>query len=381
MTTRFLLCLAGVFGLAAPGSAQTEPPRPVLVSPPPPATSRPAQLIDFEPGEVRCGAEVVAPITLERPFPAWKPGPDMMRYSPSVLRFRIDETGRPLGIARAPDNRFSTASEDAMPALAASRFPAGRAREDCRISYQARAFAISQAPMPVLQRYFVSPHRRQPGERDLFRAIHPAGTTCIDPPPQVRLRAFPNFKAIPQAPGTWSYAMTAFDIDASGKPVNVRIASSDGNAALDRAVLAAVRESRFASGARTGCTYPYYRRSEPLKAPAMPDRASFIPADARCPAVLGGRIGTPTVAFPAAFQSRRIEGWAVIAYDVAPWGQRGNARIVASEPAAVFGEVASGPVLSLRQTASPTGGTGCIEVVRFAMPPMGEDAEEDQRRD
>lgn len=381
MKTCVPLGLVATIGLSVPAAAQSEPPNPVIFAPPPTAVPRPAMLIDFEPGVARCGEEVVAPVALERPFPAWTLGREQMQPAPIILRFRIDATGRPLGIARAPGNVLSTASEDVMPALAASRFPAGRARADCRISYEARAFAMAQAPVPVLQRYLVSPHRRQQGERDLFRSAFPADTTCIDPAPQVRLRAFPDFKAIPQAPGTWSYAMTAFDIDASGKPVNVRIAGSEGNAALDRAALAAVRESRFSPGARKGCTYPYYRRSEPLKAPAMPDRASFIPTDARCPAELGERIGTPTVAFPAGFQSRRIEGWAVIAYDVAPWGQRGNPRILASEPAAVFGELARSPVMNLRQAASPTGGTGCIEVVRFAMPPVGDDAEEDQRRD
>ena len=34
---------------------------------------------------------------------------------------------------------------------------------------------------------------------------------------------------------------------------------------------------------------------------------------------------------------RAIEGWAVIAFDVAPWGGTGNVRVVASEPAADFG--------------------------------------------
>jgi outer membrane biosynthesis protein TonB len=76
----------------------------------------------------------------------------------------------------------------------------------------------------------------------------------------------------------------------------------------------------------------------------------------------------PTLRFPQGFQERSIEGWAIIGYDIAPWGATGNVRVLAAEPTDMFGEEARSIVTGARQAASQAGRSGCVDIVRFVMP-------------
>ncbi|UYY58860.1 energy transducer TonB [Sphingomonas sp. S2-65] len=342
--------------------------------PAPPWTAPVGHLVDFVPGQAVCGGSPAVPVHAEQPFPAYALGVPGLKPVPATVTFDIDADGRPVRVAReasppAPPYLYYP-SQDLVPAFTAWRFAAGQPRNGCRIRFEALAAVATEAPVALIRRYYVAPHQREGDEAAMFRRIHPVDSDCIEGGvPKIRVRAYPAFEHIPQAPGTWSYSMTAFDIDRSGKPVHVRLAESAGNPALDRASIAAIARSRFAPEARHGCTYPYYRRStEPLAAPTMPDKARFVPASARCPDGDTGWTFMPPLSFPAGFERRRIEGWAIIGYDVAPWGSTGNVRVLAAEPAAAFGEQAERIVGASRQAASPEGRTGCVDVVRFIMP-------------
>ncbi|HEY1125356.1 MAG TPA: TonB family protein [Sphingobium sp.] len=353
-------------------------------APPPPIIAIPAgsstlafkqELVDNVPGPVTCDDEVIMPVAIERPFPVMANSGAGGVAQPVTFTFRIDPDGRPLGIAQMRDMgpagpRLYYNTADLAPSLAASRFPAGKPQQGCQISYAPHTVRPAEAPVMLAQRYLVSPHARQSSDVDVFRRIHAVDTNCIDAgTPKLRARVYPDFDKIPQPRGTWAYAMIAFDIDAQGKPVKVRIASSDGNAALDRASVDAVKKSRFAPEARHGCTYPYYRMpAEPLEAPMPPDKTTLTPANAKCDAEAKWSF-MPALVFPAGFQTRRVEGWALIGYDVAPWGQTGNVRVLAAEPAAAFGEQALNIVRSARKETADTGMTGCVTMVRFVMPP------------
>lgn len=380
-----VLALSGATLIAAAASAQDMPVVrvPPMVPPAPPMPNSTPMLVEFVPGPAQCEEGAITPVAIEPPFPVHAMGSNKEPLPPIAITFAVDASGRPISIAREASRDFERprlyyAEEDLLPSFAASRFPGGKPHAKCRITYQPRAATVAEAPLRLVQRYFVAPHTRQPSDRELFKRLHPADTNCIGPgTPKLRVRAYPAFEEIPLAPGTWAFAMTAFDIDAAGKPVNVRIIGSDGNARLDRASIAAVQQSRFAPEARKGCTYPYYRRHEkPLAPPIMPDRASFIPADARCAGTDTGWTTKPPLFFPNGFTRRAVEGWAVIGYDVAPWGQPGNVRVLAAQPAAVFGIQAMGIVTGARQAPSPTGRTGCVEVVRFVIPHSNPDSAE-----
>jgi len=137
-----------------------------------------------------------------------------------------------------------------------------------------------------------------------------------------------------------------------------------GNAALDTAASDAVARSRFTGGARTGCSYPYWRTPATLAAPPSPPVASLRPADATCPEKHEWATA-PAPFYPETFRRRSIEGWAVLSYDVASWGEPGNVRVLAAQPAAAFGLAAERGLKGARGTPAKQGLTGCVDTVRF----------------
>jgi TonB family protein len=327
-------------------------------------------IVDTAPGEVTCGGVRQKPVFVARPVPVTQHVPQKFPAE-TTIDFRIDAGGRPLGIG-APkfDERVYFANDDLAPALAAWRFAPGAERTSCTVRFALAVHPVKTAPMALVHRAYALPHSGRAGDTALRERLKEEAQSCMAPrAPAVRVRAFPEFEKIPQPQGTSSYAMVGFDISADGKPRGMRILSSDGNAELDRAAMRAVGKSRFARGARKGCTYPYHRRQpEPVAAPMLPPTGSFRPADAQCPpeAAKWSPPGRPT--FPEPFHRRAIEGVALIGYDVAPWGMAGNVKVLASEPAAAFGEQARQIVAASTRPASKTGATGCVARIVFRMP-------------
>ncbi len=346
-------------------AAQIVPPPPIPV---PPSAGQVA-LVAFQPGVVRCGSKVARPVFAPAPNLAQAWGGSPARFGLVTLRFEIADDGRPLSISepeRAPGMYFDTS--DLAPTLAAWRFAPG-ARAGCTVTFSPDVQPVATAPIAAVHRAFALPHSTGPAEAAMRKRLMLESEQCFAPkPPVVRLRAYPDFGTIPQPPGTASYAMVGHDIDARGKPVRVRILSSDGNVSLDAAAVRAVSDSRFGPGARSGCSYPYHRRqAQPLVAPPAPDPADFRPAVANCDAKAPWAL-PPRMTYPEPFRRRAIEGWAVIGYDVAPWGATGKVTVLASEPAAAFGEAAKRIVQQAQRPPSTTGATGCVDRVVFKLP-------------
>lgn len=345
-------------------AAPTAAPRPAFtVSPAAPA------VLSFRAGRARCESGEERLLLEEPPNPLvgirteGAPAPGPIRLS-----FRIDATGRPLSIAEAPrtgDRVSYYPAPDIAASLAASRFKEGKARTGCTIDYEVRASTVEEAEMPTLYRLtgLGLPAGRDPAAmRAIDQRTRPAGSTCFDPPlPYVRQRAYPEFEKIPQRPGTLSHSFIAFDIDASGQPINLRLLDSGGNGELDRQSLEAVRRSRFSPVAKRGCTYSYWRGPEgPLPAPS--------PVDGLATSRTCGDLGPWSDmdrGFPPAFERRAVEGWALIQFDVEPTGVATNVRALAAEPAAVFGEQGVRLVGNARRAASPKGHSNCIRRLRF----------------
>lgn len=333
--------------------------------PPVPVSTSAAErgLAIWMPGEVRCdGGTAVAGNPIRRPLVSigWRGANNRQTVT---LHFDIDGSGRPVSITRE-DQRF-VPNDDIAPSLAASRFPA-MARSACSVTYTPRIEPFATAPIADLVSYSVSPLSGRLPQQGWAR-IREAGN-CTDAPRQQPLtRTFPDFDKLPATPGVRDWSLIAYDTDASGKPVKVRVKTGTGNKALDQAGVEAMRKSRFTGGARTGCTYPYWRAPEVLPAPPMPDKSAFAPAGT-CPA---GRewASAPVLRFPPAYNRRRIEGWAVVSYDIAPWGAVGNAKVLASQPSDDFGRQALQVIQSARAEPSQEGRSGCVERVRFAIQP------------
>jgi TonB family protein len=277
------------------------------------------------------------------------------------MEFAINEGGRAHSIAQRSVN-MAYQSDDIAPALAASRFATGQAATGCTVTYT-NAFAIfDAAPLPELVSYSVNQHSgRLP--REAWRRIE-AGADCFaNPRPQQLLRAYPDFGKIPGTPGVRDWSLVSYDTDASGRPVRPIMKTGTGNRALDAASITAVSDSRFTGGARAGCLYPYYRNAVVLTAPTMPEKPVEPAGCARRDAWQA----KPVLVYPPAYSRRAIEGWAVIRYDIAPWGAIGNVSVVEAQPSADFGAQAKRMLESARAKPSEMGAQNCVVHVRYAM--------------
>ncbi len=335
------------------------PPQPAIVAPPTPL------LVEWSGGEVRCDGAPVTPVRTVKPEPAVaasRPGADISQIE---LVFRIDAEGRPLDIDQSRPV-VSAMSADLAPSLSLWRFEPRRERANCAIRFTPSTAAIATAPIEALRRFAAVSRSTSYGRNEVLARIR-AGD-CVSPRyPRVLLQGFPDYEMLPQESGTALLSVIGFDIGPDGKPTRVRVVGGDGNAALDRAAVAAQEQSRYATGdARSGCTMPFVRRpGESVAAPPPPHLASFRPAGATCPRDIKWA-SMPPLSFPEAFRRRAIEGWAVVKFDLAPWGQPGNVEVVASAPADIFADNARSIVMRARAEARDGGGvTGCVERVVF----------------
>lgn len=101
------------------------------------------------------------------------------------------------------------------------------------------------------------------------------------------------------------------------------------------------------------------------------------PANAVCPAKVEWAT-RPTTFYPPAYRNRAIEGWAVVSFDTAPWGEVGNVKLLEAQPSADFGSQAMAIVRGARVTPSAQGASGCVETVKFMMPADDAAADEDR---
>ena len=339
------------------------PAPPVVMTPPssPPVAS----LLAWEPGDVRCGAAVVVATRTERPWLQRVYGASA-RYAPVTYAFDIDARGRAMSIRKAEGAPQFGVIDDLAPALAVTRFAPGRPSSGCSVVYTPRLTPLDQAPLADVIAYSANPVSG-PLPSDAWKRIYAGGTCRDDSGAGLRSRAFPNFRTIPAQPGMRDWSLLGYDVDADGIPVNIKTIAGSGNAALVEASRQAVSETRYWSGGLTGCRFRYWRAPANLPAPAVPDENRYKPANASCPDRREWA-SPPVLRFPEPYRRRAIEGWAVVTYDVAPWGQIDNIQVKASQPSEDFGNQAIAVLRSARVKPG-AGAVGCVERVRFEMSP------------
>lgn len=339
---------------------------PAVVSAPAISPTAPSRLLfAWMPGEARCGRATVHAVTQRRPylslvFSSISP-PKPIAYS-----FKIGADGRPGKITRISTNGYTPYAADIGPSLAASRFTPGVERPDCRIDYTPRITTYAQTPVEDLISYSLNPSDGAL-PREGWAAIFPATATCDkEPRPAPLTQVFPDFDKVPGTPGSRDWTMLAYDLDSRGKPEKISVLTGTQNRALDTAGTAALSRSRFTQGPKTGCRFPYYRAPEILEASASPEKEPLRPANATCPREIEWA-SQPPLRYPEPYRKRSIEGWALIGFDVAPWGGTGAIKVLASEPADDFGTAASALIRVGKVEVSGSGYTGCVERVRFLM--------------
>ncbi|HEV7289312.1 TonB family protein [Sphingomonas sp.] len=325
-------------------------------------------LVDYEGATAQCGGRVVAPLAAVAPFTqVARIGIDPPRAY--EMTFTIGDDGRPLGITQrvaASGPRGYVPGTDLAPALSLWRFPASAAGAACTMTFTGRSVPFDRAAPADLYRV-AALRMANPSEFQMvMQQIRKSGDCAGAGRPRMLLRAFIDDRRIPQTPGVPSYAVASFDVDADGVPHNPGIVASDGNRVLEAAASDAAGRSRYVGNApRTRCTIPFVRGAvDPVPAPPMPPKSDY-PAGT-CPEVI--RWARPlTQQFPDAFRRRAIEGWAIVRYDLAPWGATGAVTVLASEPAAEFGEQARRMIIAASAEPAPSGAQGCIARVHYRM--------------
>lgn len=354
----------------------------VSAVPAPPAFSPPDTLpeserkrfISFISGPVTCDGIKVAPTAMEPPMPAMSLALQRSQTSfPKIkVTFAIDATGHPIDVNSEQDDSpewWRVDASDVILAVATWQFANDAPHRRCTVAFNVQDQPLAEAPRDQLTRYYVSMRGDDPDRATVFDLLRPVGATCYDPYfPASLVQVFPDYRKVAQRPGTSSFAMIGFKVDRHGRPIDVRVATSDGNRDLDTKALAAMRRWHFADGEiHDGCLYPFANRSTaPLRAPLPPDVVAFRPEDSNCEGH-DDWVSYPILTYPQPFQRRSIEGWAIVRYDVASWGELGNIEVVASEPAAAFGKQAINVMATARKPPTKEGLHGCVELVEFAM--------------
>ena len=142
-------------------------------------------------GEAMCGGQPVASVRAAKPLPALSWGG--VQKTPVRVAFRIDASGRPLGIRRGV--RRYGAIADVLPALAAAKFTAGAVQSDCVIAFTPDQLPLDQVPADMAMAYTVFPTGPRAPEA-LWRRIHPADATCFQSAPALLNRAYPDFSMV-----------------------------------------------------------------------------------------------------------------------------------------------------------------------------------------
>jgi TonB family protein len=359
----FLVALAALLETGA------APPQPL-------APARQAELsamriASFRAGPVRCGGFEKVPIRAVTPLPT---AAAVAEPEPIRFRFRIDQEGRPLGIRQigGPANPALDIS-DLAPALVAWRFEPGAGQTDCEIAFTVQLDTVEGADEALIYRYAALGRMQIPGGNggaligQAFARLRPSGSTCTaDPVPRAPIDL--RFQSIPEFPGGMSYSFFSYDVDGQGRPVHIRLLNSSGNRLLDMEADVAIGRARFPPRPRTGCLYYFYRVST-RAVPAPTEPPADVPAtSAACADDIPRQVAAHfRMRYPVEFMRRPAEGWVVFSYDVATSGELGNIRIVASEPAARFGEEVSRAAAEVRVSAIPGAQRGCVQRVRFLL--------------
>ncbi|RAK52917.1 energy transducer TonB [Phenylobacterium deserti] len=371
---RPVLCALALWLPAAVLAAPAPPPLPV-----PPIVDRHTQperaLLGFAPPPPAVTCAEGAPRRLSgnrfSPAPSWMPAGEAAPRQETFL-FRIDPSGRPLGI-RAATPRRDDQTEPLEATLAAWRFEASNAGfTGCAYTVEGRVHLPTLAPADLLRQAVAERTWRGRDEWRLRQLIGSAGCGP-NTAPAPRITHHPDYAAVQKLPGRPQWSLESFDVSTQGRPHHVVHIADSGAPDLRRRSERAVRASRWESKEAVGCLMTYYAPPAPLPAPPMPQRTGYERPGDSCEEDVDLSFRTP-IPYPKAAEGRRIEGWALMRFDVAPWGEVGSIEVLASEPTSAFGLMASNYLRMAKASNPSTGRKGCIVPVRFKLPELMTDA-------
>ncbi|PIB96084.1 energy transducer TonB [Caulobacter sp. X] len=303
----------------------------------------------------------------------WSPPPvPLLDYAPpkpptsQVFTFSVNAEGRVTDLKGGAASYWGT--EDQTAIIASWRFAPGAPRSGCSVDAAPTYVPLAEAsPAKLFEIAAVEGRNAAPV---VYQALNATGD-C--------------YKGVRRRPATWVYpdlrpfddksvdpawAALTFDIDEKGAVRNVKTAVQHGDPALAKATAEATAKSRFLPGpARTGCRTFVKARPAISAPPARPENGAFDRPEDACD-ITREQMNLPSpMSYPPAFSSRRVGGWAIVRFDVAPWGQIGAVEVLASQPTPAFGNAAHMLVNSARPKPRPTGYHGCIVPIIYQIPP------------
>lgn len=372
-----IIALTVSIAAASPAFADVVPP-PRSGSPEP----EPPALMLLDPAvETTCGDIPVQPIYRED-LPPSAGDASSRTASVSTFRFAVAPDGRTLNIRpETPASGYALAARavEVQASLAAWRFDP-EVRADCRLTIRHQPVSVDEAPASLLLRYYGVTRDLGPLRNTVARRLGGPGGNCMGPDRprrRAQLTSHPDFR-VGKRPPTGGYAWTVlrWNNDAEGRYTDVETLGSSGDALFDAETRRAMSDSRLHPGEpATGCVYNFFRRGESLPAPPVPPKEEREDALQQCPDATASRLSpVRELPYPPAFRARGIEGWALVRFDVASWGQIGNVEVLEAQPAAAFGDGARNLVSQRRATPSFEAAIRCVQPVHYR---MGVDLSED----
>ena len=358
------LALAGS-ALSAPAlAAQPTPaPPPAIRIAPAPVEPREWYVLTWQVSDVTCDNGVrVAPAHLVAP----EPQPQMLAsgsngdFDAVAVSFALDAKGRAFDITSKAEPRMRGRTRDVVPSLRASRFAVDAPRSGCSITYTPEIRSMADAPLEIMARLGVAQRLRIPNEA--WERIAPGDCRRTPRVPPLA-RSYPDFRKLTRREGERHWTYVTFDLDAEGVPANLAVPLTSGYGELDAAAREAVAAGRYAGGPRTGCVQAWWTGPETVPAPPIPPK-SETEGNQACE-IKDRWEKEPRLVFPLNYQQRAVEGWAILRYDVAPWGDIGAIEVLAAQPSAEFGEAAVNVIRQARFRPQESGLKGCIDRVIF----------------
>ena len=354
------------------------------IPPAPPSPNIQVKVISFAgpPAAVTCGGGASARLVVGAPiaprtWQIWTPPVPTPDYVPpkaptsQTFTFSINGDGRVTDLKGGGSNFWP--NDDQAATIASWRFAPSAPATGCSVDLAPTVTALAEA----------SPAKLLEVAAGLSRSAAPALYKVLDATGDCYTGAH-------RRPATWVYpdtrpfdgksvdppsAAVTFDIDAKGATRNVTAALQHGDPGLAKATVAAVAKSSYFPGtARTGCRVFIKARPAVSDPPPRPEQDAFRRPEDKCD-IKREEMNLPApMTFPPAFGYRGVGGWAIVRFDVAPWGDIGAVEVLAAQPAQMFGQSAEILVRSARPKAGGVGHHGCVIPIIYQMPPDADDA-------
>lgn len=377
---RGLLLLALAFLTPAVAQARTLPPpsdpkSPIVVITyaPPPASLTCAE------GSARLVEGATVPPRL---WQIWTPPVSpvgMPAYTPPPLPssetygLSVNADGRVTDLKRL-DPVIAGGADEASAIIASWRFAPGAPAKDCKIDLQPRHKPIAEA-LPATLYEMLANDVRDPAPA-LRQALGAAGDCTHYPYRRPRLVAYPDLQAFDDKTVDPAWAGLRYDIDGRGAVRNVEVVARHGEPAFSDTAVKAVARSRYFQGSpRKGCYIAFKAMPKATEAVARPSGDSLERPGDQCKVTLEALNLPENKAFPPAFIKRRVAGWAMLRFDVAPWGQIGAIEVIAAQPTQAFGEAGRSLLMGARPSPPATGYRGCVAPIIYAIPAVPRDGD------